>query len=166
MIAPVWYVAALHEIGFHEKGDNQGIERFISEGHCGHLGDPWCAIFVNAKLETSGLHGSRSPASQSFRHDENFIRLTGPAFGAIAVFWRGSRDSGLGHVGFYSGERGDHIWVLGGNEGDMVQIEALPRNSSTFGLVGYYWPKSATLPLVKVVQVAANAPVHQTTKVT
>src|SRR5258707_530112 len=154
---PPWFQWALHEIGFHETGDNQGIERYISMAHTGALGDPWCAIFFNAAMETPtfqdgsskpSIPGTRSPSSQSPRHDPNYVQLSGPARGAVAVFWRGSPTSGLGHVGFYWGEDATKVWVLGGNENDMVQVEALPKSSATFGLIGYWWPKSVPLPTI------------------
>src|SRR6184192_248164 len=55
--APSWFQGAIHEIGFHETGNNQGIERYISMAHAGSLGDPWCAIFTNAMLEQAGIPG-------------------------------------------------------------------------------------------------------------
>jgi hypothetical protein len=33
--APAWFQWALHEIGFHEVGNNQGLSRYISLAHCG-----------------------------------------------------------------------------------------------------------------------------------
>src|SRR5258707_1795644 len=71
--APPWFLAAERDIGFHETGDNQGIEEFIAQAHTGKLGDPWCAIFANAKLEQVGIPGTRSPSSQSFRTNPNFV---------------------------------------------------------------------------------------------
>jgi len=156
--APKWFQGALHEIGFHETGNNQGIERYIAMAHTGSLGDPWCAIFVNAMLEQAGISGTRSPSSQSFRNHPGFVQLSGPAVGAVVVFWRGSQASGLGHVGFYRGEDADSIWTLGGNENDMVQIEALPKQGATFGLIGYWWPKSVPLPVTGPVQMPAGSP--------
>lgn len=156
--APPWYQWALHEIGFHETGNNQGIERYIGLAHCGALGDPWCAIFVNAALESSGVPGTRSASSQSFRHHPEFVQLPGPALGAIAIFWRVSRDSGLGHAGEYRGEDATRVWVLGGNENDMVQIEALAKSSAAFGLIGYWWPKSVPLPVIGPVLMPTGTP--------
>jgi hypothetical protein len=72
-----------------------------------------------------------------------------------------SRASGLGHVGFYVGERNGYIYTLGGNEGDMVQIEFLAKQAGSFGLVGYYWPKSVTQPKIAPIAIAANVPSHQ-----
>jgi hypothetical protein len=100
---PRWVVLGLKDLGFHETGDNRGIEKFIKQAHCGRVGDPWCAIWTNAKLEQSGVTGTRSASSQSFRKDTNFVKLDGPALGALAVYWRKSPRSGLGHVGFYMG---------------------------------------------------------------
>lgn len=157
--APPWFQAALREIGFHETGANQGIDRYIQMAHCGASGDPWCAIFANAMLEQSGVPGTRSPSSQSFRSHPGFVQLAGPAPGAVVVFWRGSQDSGLGHVGFYRGEDASRVWTLGGNENDMVQIEALPKSSATFGLIGYWWPKSVPLPTIAPVLMPAGSPV-------
>jgi uncharacterized protein (TIGR02594 family) len=158
--APPWFQWGLHEIGFHETGNNQGIDRYIGLAHTGAAGDPWCAIFANAALESCGITGSRSPSSQSFRTNAGFVQLAGPALGAIVVYWRGSQTSGLGHVGFYRGEDANSIWTLGGNENDMVQIEALPKSSASFGLIGYWWPKAVPLPTAGAVMMPAGSPAH------
>src|SRR6266481_5958088 len=52
-VQPPWVTVGLKDLGFHETGNNQGIEKFIAQAHCGKLGDPWCAIWTNAKLEQS-----------------------------------------------------------------------------------------------------------------
>lgn len=163
--APPWFQWAYMEVGFHETGNNLGISRYVELAHAGSEGDPWCAIFTNAALETSGIIGSRSASSQSFRTDHNFIQLSGPALGCIVVYWRGSQSSGLGHVGFYRGENATSIWTLGGNENDMVQIEALPKSSASFGLIGYFWPKAVPLPPIKPVIMASGSPIHVQTHV-
>ena len=152
---PPWYAWAQKEVGFHETGNNQGIEKYIALAKCGAPGDPWCAIFANAALEASGVRGTRSASSQSFRTDPNFVHLSGPAKGAIVVFWRISKDSGQGHVGFYDKEDPQHVWTLGGNEGDMVQDAPLPKDSASFGLIGYWWPKSVPLPTVGAIGTAS-----------
>jgi uncharacterized protein (TIGR02594 family) len=151
-IEPAWVTAGLADVGFHETGDNQGIEAFIAQAHCGQLGDPWCAIWANAKLEQSGITGTRSASSQSFRSSSHFVKLDGPALGAIAVYWRGSPDSGLGHVGFYMGETATRILTLGGNESDAVLKQFEPREK----LRGYWWPQSVPLPPGGVIAVDAK----------
>ena len=78
-------------------------------------GDPWCAIFVNACLEAVGVRGTRSAMARSFERDRNFLRLSGPALGAIATMW-----TGTGHVFFYLGESEQGVLALGGNQSDRV----------------------------------------------
>lgn len=165
--APAWFKSALHEIGTREEGDNAGpaIRRYCAMAKCGAEGQPWCAIFANAMLESNGLTGTRSPSSQSFKNDPHFIKIDRPVLGCIVVFWRGSGpDSGIGHVGFYRGELNGNVYTLGGNEGDMVQIEPFAKSSPRFGLVGYYWPKSIPVPAGESpIIMPAGSPIHQTT---
>ena len=99
-----------------------------------------------------------SASSQSFRSNKNFVKIGGPALGAVVVFWRISPDSGKGHVGFYRGETSDSIYVLGGNEGDMVQIEPMSRNQ----LIGYWWPVSVKPPVIGKIAIPPGTPTHQT----
>jgi uncharacterized protein (TIGR02594 family) len=149
---PPWVTAGIKDIGFHEAGNNQGIELFIAQAKCGKLGDPWCAIWANAKLEQSGIRGTRNASSLSFRDDENFVKLDAPALGAIAVYWRNSPSSGFGHVGFYMGETPTQILTLGGNESDAVREQFEPRSK----LFGYWWPRSAPLPEGGVMEVTSE----------
>lgn len=154
---PAWYEAAHRDLGQHETGNNAGpyVKRIIAEGKCGRVGDPWCAIFVNAKLEMQGIRGTRSASSQSFRFDANFIKLDKPALGCIVVFWRISPSSGLGHVGFYEGtDKNGFIKVISGNDSDMVDVSSYNPAGKSFGLKGYYWPKA--LPLPKVGAIAST----------
>lgn len=151
---PAWYDWAVKEIGQHEEFGNRGpiIRKYISLAHTGHEGDPWCAIFANAGLESTGFPGTRSPSSQSFRHSKDFVQLSGPALGALAIFWRISRNSGFGHVGFYDSETLGYVNTLGGNEQDMVRKELLAKQGNSFGLIGYWWPISAPLPKIGAVK--------------
>lgn len=147
---PIWFDWATREIGQHELPENRGpvVRKYIATGKCGEEGDPWCAIFVNAALEANGIMGTRSPSSQSFRTNLHFIKLSGPALGAIVVFWRISPNSGLGHVGFYCSETAGYIETLGGNEQDAVRKELLAKSGSHFGLRGYYWPLAQAMPAI------------------
>lgn len=150
--APLWLTNALKDLGFHETGKNQGIEKFIKQAHCGKLGDPWCAIFANAKLEQSGVPGTRSPSALSFRNNKNFVKLGGPALGALAVYTRGTPSSGKGHVGFYMGETKTQVLTLGGNESDAVREQFEPKAR----LVGFFWPKSIPTPAGGVITVSSQ----------
>lgn len=151
MIQPIWVTEALKDLGFHETGDNHGIEKFIKDAHCGQIGDPWCAISANAWLERSGIKGTRSASSQSFRHDPGYVKLSGPALGAITVYWRSNPQSGIGHVGFYMGETSTQVLTLGGNESDAVRKQFEPKSR----LYGYWWPKSVPLPTIQAIKVSS-----------
>jgi uncharacterized protein (TIGR02594 family) len=140
--SPEWLEWARRQIGFAEQRNNRGIQRFIGLAKCGSEGDPWCAIFINAALEASGIRGTRSPAARSFERDADFVKLSGPALGAIVTMWRGSRNSGKGHVFFYTGENAQGVWGIGGNESDGVR--EVPHDRSR--ITGYWWPASQPLP--------------------
>lgn len=140
--APPWLVGGLKDIGFHETGTNRGIEKFIVSAKCGSLGDPWCAIWVNAKLEDCGIGGTRSAGARSFERDPNFLKLDGPASGAIGTMRRGSPSAGAGHVFLYLGENERGVLGLAGNQSDGVRRAYQDRSR----IVGYWWPKSVPLP--------------------
>lgn len=154
-----WMRAALNEIGFHEIGENRGIEKYVEGGKCGAVGEPWCAAFVNWCFESVGMRGTRSAMARSFENSLDFVKLDGPAYGAIGTMWRVSKNSGLGHVFFYLGERsvgdGTEIQVLGlgGNQKDSVCRQYHPRDR----IVGYYWPKGYPLPKTGPVSVSTEA---------
>ena len=162
-----WYRLATAEIGKREIGNtNNGpeITRYRQLAQAGSPGDPWCAIFVNAMFalcKAPAVPGTKSASSQSFRDNQNFVPLTGPAVGAVAVFWRISPTSGLGHVGFYYGETNQSVYALGGNEGNMVQIAPMSKNQ----LVGYWWPASVAKPAIAKVVLPPGTP-NQKTQVT
>jgi hypothetical protein len=153
---PVWMEWIIREgtDGIEEEPnrDNRGpvIDKLIKLSHCGHPGDPYCAIGVNAALEANGIPGTRSAAARSFEWDaEKFTKLHGPALGAITVFWRGSRKSGLGHVGVYDGETENHIYVWGFNQHDDCNVSPFPKDGQSFGLSGFYWPRPIVLPVIQ-----------------
>lgn len=147
---PRWLTEARKDIGFHEKGVNLGIEGFINEGHTGHLGDPWCAIFVNAKLEECGIPGTRSAMARSFENHKNFVELDGPALGAISTYWRGSPKSGSGHVNFYAGTDAHGHIGIGGNQRDSVSAAYMEMGRHT----GWWWPRGVMLPKIGPVHVS------------
>jgi uncharacterized protein (TIGR02594 family) len=149
---PPWLAAARKDIGFHEVGTNRGIEKFIASAKCGSVGDPWCAIFVNAKLEDAGIRGSRSAMARSFEHDPNFVKLAGPALGAIGTLWRGSPSSGSGHVFLYVGENENGVLGIAGNQSDGVRRAYQDRSR----IAGYFWPKSAPLPKTGKILISVN----------
>jgi len=166
--APIWFKWMLHEIGVREYPGPTSNPRIIAYRQMAKIniqGDdsvvPWCAIFANAALEVNGIIGTRNPAARSFENNPNFVRLPGPALGAIVTYWRVSRSSGEGHVNFYRGEIPQRIYGGGGNQGDSVTIASFPRISPSFGVTGYWWPKSVPIPVVAPIVIHAGQPLDE-----
>lgn len=96
---------------------------------------PWCAAFVNAMLERSGVRGTKAGLARSF---ENWgKKIETPRLGCAVVFWRNSRKSGSGHVGFFIGYDGaGRLLILGGNQSDGVSVAAFSDDK----VLSYRWP--------------------------
>jgi uncharacterized protein (TIGR02594 family) len=106
-------------------------------------------------LEDCGIAGTRSGMARSF---EKWGQPCGPIPGAIVVFWRGSKSSGSGHVGFVTGrDQYGNIMVLGGNQGDAVNVKPF----DTSRIVGYRWPKGFDIGTDTLETVASDGKTSQ-----
>lgn len=136
MLEPSWIAIARNYIGLretHGDGHTPAILQFWRAIRRSGIKDdetPWCAAFVGAMLEESGIVSTRYESAASYTTWG--VELSGPQYGCIAVMTR----KGGGHVGFVVGRRGDRLLVLGGNQGDEVSIRAFPRERIT----SYRWP--------------------------
>jgi uncharacterized protein (TIGR02594 family) len=142
-----WLIAATAELGQHELPGDTDAPRILSYyrqiGHAEVRHDEvaWCAAFVGAMLEASGIQSTRSLMARSYLNWGTTL-ASGRA-GAIAIFRR-SGAPGNGHVAFWLGETADRIRVLGGNQGDAVSVITVAKAD----LLGLRWPTAdaATLP--------------------
>lgn len=103
--------------------------------------NPWCASFVNWCLDKAEYPIAKPPAkSRSFEKSVEFLKVSEPIYGAIAVFKRG-KSAATGHVCFvYSRSKtAGHIVVLGGNQDDKVTFESRSEKNK---LVGFFVPKT------------------------
>lgn len=97
---------------------------------------PWCGVFVAQCVEEAGL-----PKAKNWFRARAWMQWGVPVtarVGAIAVFGRG----GGGHVGFVVGETHYYYAVIGGNQGNMVNVAGIAKNR----LVGFRWPAGDTSP--------------------
>lgn len=140
---PSWLVEARKHIGLKEiKGGVHAPEivQFWKDIKRGGIKDdetPWCAAFVGAMLERSGIKSSRFESAKSYLQWGDL--LTQPVVGCVVVF---TRDGG-GHVGFVVGQdKSGNLLVLGGNQGDAVNVRSFPRSRVS----GYRWPTGFMLP--------------------
>lgn len=81
----------------------------------------WCAAYVNHVLRINGFKSSDRLNARSFLKMGRATKE--PKLGDIVVLWRGKKDSWKGHVGFFIKEVDNYIYILGGNQDNMVCIK-------------------------------------------
>lgn len=153
MKEPAWVIEARRHIGTKEiKGSKHELKilqwwKTIRRGGIKDDETPWCAAFVGGCLEAAGQISSRYESAKSYLTWGDSLAF--PCVGAVVVF---SRDGG-GHVGFVVGrDKLNNIMVLGGNQGDAVNIKPFARSRVTGLRVpkGYIVPQAHyTLPLME-----------------
>jgi uncharacterized protein (TIGR02594 family) len=153
-----WFQEARRLIGIREKvgpGSAPVIIDWAKAAGISYGSDdiPWCGLFV-AHCVSSTLAEESLPANPlGARQWLKFgAPCPTPLMGSILVFWRESRDSFKGHVGFYAGQEktGGHYHVLGGNQSDSVSIAIVKRDR----LIQARWP--ATVPISGDIQELAS----------
>lgn len=96
----------------------------------------WCAAYVGGVLEECGIPSTRSAAARSY--EKYGEAITTPTYGAITVFWRGSKSGWQGHVAFLVGvTKSGELLCLGGNQGDAVTVAKFDRTR----LLGFRFPR-------------------------
>lgn len=140
MSEPRWLVEARKHVGLKEiagRQHNPAILRWWTLIRAPFADDetPWCAGFVGGILESVGIKSSRSASARSYSRWGQPLRK--PILGCVVVFWRGSPTSYTGHVGFVVGtDANDNLMVLGGNQGDAVNIKPFDRARA----LDFRWP--------------------------
>jgi uncharacterized protein (TIGR02594 family) len=109
-------------LGLHQERDRSELRELLNVDP---RRIPWCAAFVNRILEMAGYSGSDNLMARSFLSVGERVRK--PVHGDIVVLTRGS-DPASGHVGFYMGEEGGYVIVLGGNQQKAVRISHYPKS--------------------------------------
>ena len=128
---------ALGEYGTMEipgSTDNPEILKYFHEiGHdwVEHEETAWCSAYVNWVAKVCGYEHSGALDARSWLKKGSVVLDF--KLGDVAIFWRESPDSWRGHVGFPIRRDGDSVWVLGGNQNNMVRITPYPYNR----LLGY-----------------------------
>ena len=91
----------------------------------------WCSAYVNWCAKRTGYEYTGKLDARSWLSVGNVV--TEPEVGDVVIFWRVKKDSWYGHVGFYISEDEHYIYVLGGNQSNMVNISPYPK----YRLLGY-----------------------------
>ena len=88
---------------------------------------PWCSAFVNYVAWLLRLPRSKSLAARSWLGVGRPVALADcRADSDVVILWRGDRDGPYGHVGFYASHSLDTVEILGGNQGDEVNVSRYP----------------------------------------
>lgn len=140
-----WFQEARRLIGIKERvgpGNEPTIINWAKSTGISYSDDdiPWCGLFVahciNSTLTDEALPNNPLGA----RNWARFGAPCEPALGSVLVFWRESRTSFKGHVGFYAGEEQSGAYhVLGGNQSNSVSIARISRDR----LLEARWPATA-----------------------
>jgi uncharacterized protein (TIGR02594 family) len=139
-----WYEEAKSLLGLKEikgRATNADIARWLKDLHAPWSDDEtaWCGSFVGHCIGAT-LADEPLPANPfGARNWGKFGVRCDPQVGAVLVFWRNTKQSGLGHVGFYAGEDASNYHVLGGNQSDSVSVAKVPK----VRFLDARWPKTA-----------------------
>lgn len=115
---------------------------------------PWCGTFVAHCMTEAGITPPEAwYRAKSWAAWGRVVPFGGLAAGAVLVFDR----QGGGHVALYVGEDATHFHVLGGNQGDSVNVMRLEKSRC----IAARWPVGVAFKS-KPVRLAANgAPVSK-----
>ena len=138
-----WYDIAKSKLGIKEiagsKHNPEIIKMYADSGNSWVKDDEtaWCAAFVGSVLKEAGFPNTGKLNARSYL--DYGKKITNPKEGAIAVLWRGKKNSWQGHVGFVSRWTDRYIWLVGGNQNNMVNEQRFPRDR----VLGFRWPNEA-----------------------
>lgn len=146
-LAMPWFTEAQRAIGVHEDtspASNPLIIGWARRLRIDYGSDEisWCGLFVAHCIGLT-LPGEALPINPlGARNWSMFGVACTPQPGAVMTFWRESRNGWKGHVGFYVGEDASAFHILGGNQGDAVNVKRFARDR----FLTARWPKTAPAP--------------------
>ncbi len=125
---------------------------------------PWCASFVNWCLKKASITGTNSARARSFLTWGVAVSLEEAERGDIVVLSRNDArgtNAQFGHVGFFAGQEGKSVLVLGGNQSNKVSISPYSLHrilSIRRAIMPSETPSSPTFRIPSVFQWIAAAP--------
>lgn len=143
MSKPLWFEIAHKYVGVKEvpgPGTHPLIASWLVNLKAWWTGDavPWCGVFCAAVMKEAGLpYPKLYMRAKAWSDYGSLLRRDRLSPGAILVFAR----SGGGHVGFYAGEDDNYYYVLGGNQGNAVNISKIAKSRC----IAARWPKGVSV---------------------
>jgi len=86
----------------------------------------WCSAALNYFCKKLGYERSGKLDARSWLKMPIFVLK--PQLGDIVVLWRYSPADWRGHVGLFINWDEENVWVLGGNQSNMLSIASYPRD--------------------------------------
>jgi uncharacterized protein (TIGR02594 family) len=128
--APPWMKVAYKELGQAEISgveENARITEYFATVAGTNTyredGDDWASAFVEWSLQHAGKTGPKNMKPSAWLTWGQPLET--PQFGAIVIL----DFSGHEHVGFFFGEEGDFVKVLGGDQNESVSIYLYPKSA-------------------------------------
>ncbi|GAB5434801.1 MAG: hypothetical protein EpisKO_41710 [Epibacterium sp.] len=152
-----WMSEASRVLGLHERRNNSRLRAWFDKSVSWI--DPrdvaWCGAFVATchRLADPEIDLPENPLGA--RNWDGWGQSTDPVLGATLSFWRVSRDSWKGHVGFYFGEDNTHYHVLGGNQSDAVTVTRISKDR----LLDASWPDGLAITGRRIFLTPAGVPI-------
>lgn len=88
----------------------------------------WCSAYLNYVCWKAGFERSNSLVARSWLKVGKSIAPLFANLGDVAVLWRGQPNSWKGHAGFLIKMDSRNIWLLGGNQDNMVNVRRYARS--------------------------------------
>lgn len=137
-----WIEEGRKVFGLHEVRDNAALVAWLRSDRKA-LGDPaalpWCGDYVETCIKNAlpdePFTGALGTNPYWARNWITFGKRVEPTYGAVMVFERGAAS---GHVGFVVGEDDTDWYILGGNQGDSVNVSRLLKRR----LLACRWPST------------------------
>jgi uncharacterized protein (TIGR02594 family) len=137
---PPWFLLAMQDLYRGVKEIPGALHNpYIVEAH-GHTSlkarddeTPWCSSIVCLWFEKNGIRSTRSAAAASWRTWGQELEYGVP--GCVVIMTR----TGGNHVGLYLGEDSQGVYVLGGNQDNMVCV----RRYAWSLITNFRWPTEA-----------------------
>jgi uncharacterized protein (TIGR02594 family) len=89
---------------------------------------PWCSAFTNYICWLLRLPRSKRLNARSWLNVGMPIHLNEALVGFDVVILNRPPNPESGHVGFYAGHTKNHVFILGGNQGDSVNVRPFKLN--------------------------------------
>jgi len=84
----------------------------------------WCSLLVNYYAKKMGYEYTKKLTARSWL--KTSVIVLKPELGDIVVLWRNDPNGWEGHVGWFISRDAKYVYVLGGNQGNWLNISPYP----------------------------------------